>query len=188
MKKSLLLLAALCYLLVACNTHSHDEEADHAHDAEGNHIVESALEALAYTLYTSKTELFVEFKPLVVGTESRFAAHFTALGDLFKAIGKGTVKLSLVGEGASQSITATEPEVPGIFRLRLTPEKAGNYKLVFDIQTPSFTDQIIIENIKVYPDEKTAIANNPQHRVVAVTSFTSKNRPGKWNLPMRPLK
>ena len=161
MKKSLLLLAALCYLLVACNSNSPEAEADHAHDAEGNHLVESALEPLAYTLYTSKTELFVEFKPLVVGTESRFAAHFTALGDLFKAIGKGTIKLSLVAENARQSITATEPEVPGIFRLRLTPEKAGNYKLVFDIQTPSFTDQIIIENIKVYPDEKTAIAQQP---------------------------
>ena len=161
MKKSLLLLAALCYLLVACNSNSPEAEADHAHDAEGNHLVESALEPLAYTLYTSKTELFVEFKPLVVGTESRFAAHFTALGDLFKAIGKGTIKLSLVGEGASQSITATEPEVPGIFRLRMTPEKAGNYQLVFDIQTPAYTDQIIIENIKVYPDEKTAIAQQP---------------------------
>ena len=161
MKKSLLLLAALCYLLVACNSNSPEAEADHAHDAEGNHLVESALEPLAYTLYTSKTELFVEFKPLVVGTESRFAAHFTALGDLFKAIGKGTIKLSLVGENASQSITATEPEVPGIFRLRMTPEKAGNYQLVFDIQTPAYTDQIIIENIKVYPDEKTAIAQQP---------------------------
>jgi len=159
MKKSLLLLAALCYLLVACNSNSPEAEADHAHDAAGNHLTE--LEALAYTFYTSKTELFVEFKPLVVGTESRFAAHFTALGDLFKAIGKGTIKLSLVGENASQSITATEPEVPGIFRLRMTPEKAGNYQLVFDIQTPAYTDQIIIENIKVYPDEKTAIAQQP---------------------------
>ncbi|MDX2067790.1 MAG: efflux RND transporter periplasmic adaptor subunit [Haliscomenobacter sp.] len=159
MKKSLLLLAALCYLLVACNSNSPVAEADHAHDAAGNHLAE--LEALAYTLYTNKTELFVEFKPLVVGTESRFAAHFTALGDLFKAIGKGTIKLSLVGQGTSQSITATAPEVPGIFRLRITPEKAGDYQLVFDIQTPTYTDQIIIENVKVYPDEKTAIAQQP---------------------------
>ena len=159
MKKSLLLLAALCYLLVACNSNSSEAEADHAHDAEGNHLAE--LEALAYTLYTSKTELFVEFKPLVVGVESRFAAHFTALGDLFQAIGKGTIKLSLVGENAKQSITATEPEVPGIFRLRMTPQKAGNYQLVFDIQTPTFTDQITVENIVVYPDEKTALAQQP---------------------------
>lgn len=159
MKKSLLLLAALCYLLVACNSNSSEKEADHAHDAEGNHLAE--LEALAYTIYTSKTELFVEFKPLVLGTESRFAAHFTALGDLFKAIGKGTIKLSLVGEGVTQSIIATEPEVPGIFRLRMTPEKAGNYQLVFDIQTPTFTDQITLQNIVVYPDEKTALAQQP---------------------------
>jgi len=161
MKHSLLLLAALCYLLVACQSHSHDAEADHAHDAQGNHIEESGLEPLAYTLYTPKTELFVEFKPLVVGSESRFAAHFTALGELFTAIDKGSVKLSLVGPAGNQSITADAPEVPGIFRLRMTPEKAGDYQLVFDIQTPSYTDRIVIEQVVVYPDEKTAIAAQP---------------------------
>ena len=40
----------------------------------------SALEPLAYTLYTENSELFVEFKPLVVGDTSKFAAHFTVLG------------------------------------------------------------------------------------------------------------
>lgn len=145
-------------ILFGC-THSHDAESDHVHDADGNHITpaQPTLEALAYTLYTDKTELFVEFKPLVVGQESRFAAHFTALGDLFKAIGEGQITLSLVGAGGSQSIVSDKPEVPGIFRLRMTPEKAGIYKLVFDIKTPAYTDKITIENVEVFPDEKTAI-------------------------------
>lgn len=153
--------AALICIFFGCQ--SHDVQGEHAHDAQGNHITpsEPSLEALAYTIYTDKTELFVEFKPLVVGQESRFAAHFTALGELFKAIGEGTITLTLTGNGSTQSITATEPEVPGIFRLRLTPEKAGTFNLVFDIKTPAFTDKITIENVKVYPDEKTAIADQP---------------------------
>ena len=46
----------------------------------------SALEPLAYTLYTENSELFVEFKPLIVGETSKFAAHFTILGENFKEI------------------------------------------------------------------------------------------------------
>ena len=141
-------LAVISCILLGC-THAHDSESGHAHDAAGNHVVpaEPSLEALAYTIYTDKTELFVEFKPLVVGEESRFAAHFTALGDLFKAIGEGTITLSLAGNGTTQSITANKPEVPGIFRLRMTPEKAGTYNLVFDIKTPAYTDKVTIENV-----------------------------------------
>ncbi|MBK9017291.1 MAG: hypothetical protein IPM82_26345 [Saprospiraceae bacterium] len=80
----------------------HDAESGHAHDAAGNPIApaEPSLEPLAFTVYTDKTELFVEFKPLVVGQESRFAAHFTALGDLFKAIGEG-LTLTLTGNGGT---------------------------------------------------------------------------------------
>ncbi|HNM25849.1 MAG TPA: hypothetical protein PKL15_10480, partial [Saprospiraceae bacterium] len=71
-------------LVAACQPHSHDAEGGHTHNADGSHPAESELEPLAFTLYTAQTELFVEFKPLVVGQESRFAAHFTALGESFK--------------------------------------------------------------------------------------------------------
>lgn len=152
--------AALLCFLFGCQSHDHDVEGAHAHDEHGNHITpaEPSLEALAFTLYTDKTEIFVEFKPLVVGQESRFAAHFTALGDLFKAVGEGSVTLSLKnGETTAQSITTDKPEVPGIFRLRMTPKQAGVYSLVFDIKTPAYTDQITIPGVEVYADEKTAI-------------------------------
>ncbi|MDO8368005.1 MAG: efflux RND transporter periplasmic adaptor subunit [Saprospiraceae bacterium] len=158
--KSILFVAGVFALLSwGCQSHSHDTKDGHAHNPDGSHPVAEApgLEPLAYTLYTDKTELFVEFKPLVVGQESRFAAHFTALGDLFKAIGEGTITLTLTGNGVPQSITADKPEVPGIFRLRMSPERAGIYSLVFDIKTPAYTDKITIENVEVFPDEKTAI-------------------------------
>jgi membrane fusion protein, heavy metal efflux system len=165
MKNIMLPLVALLYILSGCHSHAHEASGGHAHDAQGNHISSTGptLEPLAYTIYTDKTELFVEFKPLVLGQESRFAAHFTALGDLFKAISEGSVTLSLIGyAGEKQSITADKPEQPGIFRLRMSPEKVGIFKLVFDIKTPAFTDQITIENVVVFPDEKTAIEKQPE--------------------------
>jgi RND family efflux transporter MFP subunit len=152
--------------LASCHSHTHDASGGHthghAHDEHGNHIeaAEPTLEPLVFTIYSDKTELFLEFKPLVVGQESRFAAHFTILGELFKPIDEGTVTLSLVQNNlAVQSITAEKPEVPGIFRLRMTPTQPGNYQLVFDIKTPGYTDKILLENITVYADEKTALAN-----------------------------
>ncbi|MCI1265231.1 MAG: efflux RND transporter periplasmic adaptor subunit [Saprospiraceae bacterium] len=160
MKNKTLPLAALLCILFGC-THSHDAESKHAHDEAGNHLAtakpDSGLEPLAFTIYTDKTELFVEFKPLVIGQESRFAAHFTALGELFKPIDEGTITLTLTSNVGTQTIVSTKPEVPGIFRLRMIPEKVGIYNLVFDIKTPAFTDKITLENVEVFPDEKTAI-------------------------------
>lgn len=148
-------------ILASC--HSHDGESDHAHNPDGTHIAhaDADLEPLAYTLYTDKTELFVEFKPLIVNEETRFAAHFTSLGESFTAIDQGSVTLSLSGNTGTQSTTSDAPEVPGIFRLRLTPEKAGPFKIVFDIKTPGYSDQITLDSVTVYPDENTALEKQP---------------------------
>jgi membrane fusion protein, heavy metal efflux system len=159
MNHNFLPLVALLCIWIGC-TNAHNSQDAHAHDAQGNHntIAEPVLEPLVHTIYSDKTELFIEFKPLMVGQESRFAAHFTALGTLFKAITEGSVTLSLIGStGEKLAITAEKSEAPGIFKLRLTPDKAGIFKLVFDIKTPTYTDQIQIENVEVFTDEKTAL-------------------------------
>ncbi len=158
MKKLYHLLVVIGIMLYGCAPkNAHDASDDHPDGAD-----QIELEPLAFTLYTGKTELFIEFKPLVVGSESRFAAHFTILGEYFKPITEGKITLSLVGSNGTQAITADKPEVPGIFRLRMTPEKEGIHKLVFNIVTPTYTDTIILENITVYADEKTAIDAQPE--------------------------
>ncbi len=163
--KKIFLCLIIGSLIVACHSHDHPHDAEnkHAHDEHGNHITpeEPALEPLVYTLYTNKTELFVEFQPLITGTESRFAAHFTALGELFTAIDTGSVTLSLIGSAGTQAITANAPEVPGIFRLRMTPEKTGDYNLIFKIVSPAYTDTVTIENVRVYPDANAAMSDQP---------------------------
>lgn len=123
----------------------------------------SSLEPLAYTLYTENSELFVEFKPLIVGETSKFAAHFTVLGENFKALtdAKITVSLLVGDKGVRNSVDA--PSSPGIFRLALNPKTAGTGTLVFDIVTKDFTDKITIENVVVYADMKTALAKQPEH-------------------------
>nr|MBA2328918.1 efflux RND transporter periplasmic adaptor subunit [Flavisolibacter sp.] len=124
-------------------------------------VAAKSLEPLAYTLYTDKSELFVEFKPLVVGQTSKFAAHLTLLGENFLPYTEGTVTVSLIQDDKGIKNTATSPASPGIFRLALQPGQAGMGKLLFDIQTKDFTDQFIINSVQVYADEKTAIAAQP---------------------------
>ncbi len=121
------------------------------------------LAPLAYTIYTDKTELFVELKPLVVGDISSFVPHLTILGEYFLPLTEGKVTVSLViGENGIRN-SADEASSLGIFRLALKPTKAGTGKLIFDIETKNYIDQIVIENIHVYPDEIAALEVQTEH-------------------------
>ncbi len=142
--RKILLISFLAVFIFSCNKKDEDKPI-------------SELEPLVYTLYSNRVELFVEFKPLIVGEVSRFAAHLTVLGESFKSLDEGRVTVSLTENGSS---TVDAPDPPGIFRPEIKPTKAGNnFKLTFDIVTKNFTDQIIIDDIFVYSDVQSAIAN-----------------------------
>lgn len=154
MKTISAMMTLFVFLFVGCTDKTADEHG-HEHEANG-------LEPLAYTIYTDKSELFVEFKPLVVGSKSNFAAHFTILGENFLPLTEGKVTVSLiVGKNGIRNSAETASS-PGIFRLALSPKTAGVGKLVFDIETKDYTDQIVIENITVYPDKLAALENQTE--------------------------
>lgn len=146
MNKIIILIASVILLFTSCKNDKHDEVHDHSH-----------IEPIAYTIYTDKTELFVEFKPLIKGEVSMFAAHFTTLGENFEAVTEGTVLLKLLGEKDQPSYKAESPSSPGIFRLSLKPINTGNYSLVFILSNKTYSDTIIIDNISVFPNEKAAL-------------------------------
>jgi len=166
MNKAIISFIIIAGLLTGCKNDNHkhgDAEDGHLH---GNEVhTNEKPEPLVYTLYTDKIELFVEFKPLIVGDTSKFAAHFTRLGKSFKAITEGSVTVRLIGDATQLTDKAEEPSSPGIFRLSLNPENHGTYRLVFNIQTNEFSDKITIENITVYPDAKTALANQQEQTI-----------------------
>ena len=110
MKNLFLPLAIISTIMFVSSCNQSHDNGGHSHE-----IVEESVEPLAFTIYTDKTELFVEFKPLVLGKESRFAAHFTEIGEYFKAFEEGNITLTIEAGGKTTSVTATEPQVPGIF-------------------------------------------------------------------------
>ena len=161
-------------IMVSCNKKEEQPEAQE-------------LEPIAYTLYTENSELFVEFKPLVVGQTSKFSAHFTVIGETFTALTDAKITVSLItnGKGIRNSIDA--PASPGIFRLALNPTTPGTGKLVFDIITKTYTDKIVIDNVTIYPDMKTAMSQQPPHSESGDISYL-KEQAWKVEFANQPVK
>jgi len=151
------LMAGMLVLMVGCaQDHSN---GGHTHGDELQSSIE--VSPIALTVWTKKSELFVEFLPLVLGIESRFAAHFTEMEN-FKAVEEGKVLVRLLNN--SQKVAegeVPEPSSPGIFRPSITPQKEGTYQLEFILLTTDFNDTITINDIEVYPNIEAAIAANP---------------------------
>jgi len=92
------------------------------------------------TNWTMRTELFVEYPPLVAGKVSRFAIHFTRL-DNFKAVAKGRAEVRLqVGDGAPLRFRADAPSRPGIFGVDVTPAKASEVRLAISFSGEGIED------------------------------------------------
>jgi RND family efflux transporter MFP subunit len=146
-------------LMLACqpveSDHSHGD-GDHSHAEEGDHN-NGEEAAVSITEWTDQVELFVEFKPLVVGEVSRFAAHFTRMSD-YKPVTEGQLKVSLVvgDKGIRQSVD--QPASPGIFNPGLQPTTSGSGRLVFDLVTPDFSDQVVLNDIPVFENAEAASA------------------------------
>jgi hypothetical protein len=111
-------------LLAACNhPHSHDEEG-------------SAGDSVSITKWTGKTELFVEFAPLLVGKETPFAAHLTDLAT-FKPVAEGTLRVSFTpAQGKEIFFETATPTVPGIYRPVAKIDQSGPYRLAFHRYRP----------------------------------------------------
>jgi membrane fusion protein, heavy metal efflux system len=147
-------ITALLLLLIA---------ASGCKDNNGGKAKGTGLAPLAYTIYTDKSELFVEFKPLVAGETSKFAAHFTVLGEVFMPLTEGTVTVSFITDNKGIRNTADAPSFPGIYRLALEPKSAGKGTLIFEINTNGYTDRIEIPDVTVFPNAEAAIkAQSPE--------------------------
>ena len=152
MNRNIFALALMIILFAGCTSKTDEQEHKHGPDP------------LSYTRYSDRIEIFVEFKPLIVGNISKFAAHFTILGDNFLPLTEGTVTVSLIVDGKGIKQIVEKPNSPGIYLLALKPTTSGIGKLIFNIKTKNFTDQITVDNVMVYPDEKKALAEQVEKK------------------------
>ncbi len=157
-------------LVMSCQ--SMEEPHGHPHDAQGGHnVAGDGVPRVDATIWTDKTELFVEYPALVVGQTSRFAAHVTIL-DKHRPVVEGTVTVSLIknGKGIRQTIEA--PSSPGIFNPALRPKEVGIHQLVFDIKTPLYDEKIVVGNVPVFAtSEEAAEATGHENEVSGKINF-----------------
>jgi hypothetical protein len=111
-----------------------------------------------HTAYSARTELFAEWPPLVVGQATRLTAHLTRTGARFTPYTEAKVALTLAVEGSTASASADGPERPGVFRLNVTPTRAGAGRMTIDVTAAGATEHFVIEGVPIYPDVQTATA------------------------------
>ena len=149
-----LLIVLIVLIAVSCQSANEDE---HAHAPDGSHVTEGIeTPTLDVTIWTAKTELFVEFPALVVGSSSRFAAHFTFM-EKHKPVSEGSVTVSLIKGDKGIRHTVDAPSSLGIFRPILQPKEAGVFQLIFTIKTPTLSDRIVIDDVRVFASVEEAI-------------------------------
>ncbi len=150
--RSAALVAIAC--LAACG-----DKKDHDHGPGGAHPPhEEAVElpGQSVTLWATRTELFMEYRPLIVGKESSFAAHVTEMPS-FKAVTAGAAVLTLTyADGTKVEARADAPTNPGIFRPVITPNRAGPCTLSMTVTGAQLTDSFPIGGCVVFADEAAA--------------------------------
>ena len=129
----------LLFFIQGCGSHDHRDEKV----PDGGSV----------TLWTDETELFMEYPALVVGKESRFAAHLTRLSD-FKPFTREEVHFHFRSDGgAIIEQTLQEPSPPGIYRPNINFEKPGRYDLTITVRNGA-NDTITARNIQVFPSHE----------------------------------
>ena len=97
--------------------------------------------------WTDRSELFVEFPPLVAGATSRFAIHFTDLGT-FQPLVEGRATVRLTG-ALVEEFGVDAPGRPGIFGVDVTPAAAGRARLELLLDAAAVRDRHDLGEVRV---------------------------------------
>jgi len=169
MKRSLYLVLAAAVLLVSGCGNREEHGGGHGHGAG----------SVSVTKWTNRAELFMEYKPLVVNTDTSFAVHITDLQG-FKAVTEGTLTLVFKGSQGEQVFKVNAPATPGIFRPVAKLSHAGKYQLTVVYSGP-FEDTYEIGDVEVYPDLK-SIPQAPEEERNEISFLKEQQWKGGFNV------
>src|SRR5215831_12743276 len=115
---------------------------------------------LNVTDWTPKTELYMEYPPLVAGHAVRFAVHLTKLDD-FAALDAGipSIEFRPEGGGTPTVLRGSAPSRPGAFRVDGAPPAAARYRWALIVDAPGLNDRHELGDVTVFADDATARAD-----------------------------
>jgi cobalt-zinc-cadmium efflux system membrane fusion protein len=134
---------------------------------------EAELPTLDVTRWTDKTELFMEYPPLVAGRTALFAVHLTRMSD-FSAMTEGRPKIEFTPEAGGKPVVlqGNEPARPGVFRAEGAAPPAGRYQWALVVDAPGLSDRHELGAVTVFPDQAAAVAGVEQHAEEDPTAIT----------------
>jgi cobalt-zinc-cadmium efflux system membrane fusion protein len=138
---------------------------------------EPEIEPVAVTRWTTKTELFAEYPPLIVGQTARFAIHLTRL-DSYKALTAGRVEVHLTGgTGPAEVFGVDAPSRPGIFGVDVIPAREGPRDMAIVLRLPGLDDEHRVGAVTVHRDLAAAVAAPvPEPPAVESISFLKEQQ------------
>jgi cobalt-zinc-cadmium efflux system membrane fusion protein len=139
-------------------------------------VEEADTPVTAVTLWTDRTELFMEYPPLVAGEQVRFAIHLTDLGT-FDPIREGRVVVRFEGERIDR-FEADAPTTPGIFGVDVVVPATRRYQVAVELHGP-IADEHHAGAVTVHPDLGAALAAVPGDDGEGATSFLKEQQ---WTL------
>ena len=133
--------------------------------------------ATSRTLYSDKTEAFVTFRPaFTVGESVRIGAHLSRLGgERFLPYADARVTVALTVAGATVTTSVEKPGRPGVFRLALTPTKAGIGVLTVEIAGRDGSDRLTVSDVVVYADRAEGLAKQGPDPEAGAIRYTKEH-------------
>jgi membrane fusion protein, heavy metal efflux system len=132
--------------------------------------------AVAVTIWSERTELFMEYPPLVAGADAAFHIHLTDLSN-FQPLREGRAVVRFEGD-TIERFEVDGPSTPGIFTVSLKVPAARRYQVAVEVHTANLKDELRVGAVTVYPDQPSALASITTEEEGA-TSFLKEQQ---WTL------
>ena len=132
--------------------------------------------AVAVTIWSERTELFMEYPPLVAGADAAFHIHLTDLSN-FQPLREGRVVVRFEGD-AIERFEVDGPSTPGIFNVTLKVPAARRYQVAVEVHGANLKDELRVGAVTVFPDQQSALASISTEEEGA-TSFLKEQQ---WTL------
>lgn len=142
---------ALVAGLAAAGCHGHEHANGHEHENGHGAAEEELPGGGAVTLWTERTELFMEYPALLAGEPAKLLVHLTALSDFTPLrSGKVTLRFEPAGGGEAVEVVQDAPRSPGIYGPVVSLPRAGSWDLRLHVESPQVDDVVVVSGLPVY--------------------------------------
>jgi membrane fusion protein, heavy metal efflux system len=136
---------------------------------------EPSLPTVSATLWSARTELFMEHQEMVRGENCAFSVHLTDLAT-YRPLAEGVAALEFENAGKVMRFEGKQPSRPGIFRVDVRLEAAGRYRAVLNYSAPKMQDRHELGEMVVYESKAAAIAQAKPEAQKEAISFLKEQQ------------